>query len=141
MRITAQAQAAGSSAAAGAVGFYWKPIAVSQVLGYDCNGSLIAFQPKEYSFGVPFWQGVRSITIHFWGYADDFGEIDVNNGAIHWRPDVYKKEIGTPSKLWFDSTRTFPFRGSSLAVKVGANNTAPSYCTFSGGFEITLRGD
>lgn len=137
--ITASA-ASLSGSVSRAVLFTFPDLSVSKVDQYTCNGTEISFQAKTYEWQIMGWPLVRKAEVHFWGNADDYGEIEVN--GTHWRPAVYKTEIPSegPSHRYFDETRTISIvmSGPQLVVKVGTNNEKPSFCYFEGGFTIKL---
>lgn len=108
---------------------------VSSVTGYSCNGDLIGFQPKRYTYIVPNYQYVFKIKLKLVNsISDDISVLKVNNIVSIQGPLL----ANNPNRTTTEGTFDFTMDSSTLLIEVGSYNTEPNWCSFSGGFEITL---
>lgn len=114
----------------------YQNIIFSYVANYTCNGDLIGFQPKTYSYNIQGYKYVKKITLKLINsISDDISVLRVNNSISIQGPLLADYE-------WPSTTeKTFDFRMNSpeLKIEVGTYNTQPNHCSFSGGFSVELH--
>lgn len=110
----------------------YEDISIDSVTNYRCNGWVLSFQPKTYTYTINNYKYVNKIKVFFRNsYSDDFGRMIVNGVKIADLP-------GFSSSSTTRIIEDFKMESPTLTVQIGAVNTKTEECYFYGNFSITV---